>query len=130
MDSEMEIEKYSHVMHLVSTISGRLREDKDSFDLLYICFPSATITGAPKRRAMEIIEEIEPVKRGPYTGSVGVLSFCGDLDLDIIARTIIVKGNRAYIPVGCGIVADSIPEKEYQETMYKDQAQIKAIEVA
>jgi anthranilate synthase component 1 len=130
MDSEMEIEKYSHVMHFVSTISGRLREDKDSFDLLYICFPSATITGVPKRRAMEIIEEIEPVKRGPYTGSVGVLSFSGGLDLGIIVRTIIVKGNQAYIPVGCGIVADSIPEREYQETMHKAQAQIKAIEIA
>jgi len=130
MDSEMEIERYSHVMHLVSTISGRLREDKDSFGLLYACFPSATITGVPKRRAMEIIEEIEPVKRGPYTGSVGTLSFSGDLDLGIMVRTIIVKGNRAYIPVGCGIVAASVPGKEYQETMHKAQAQIRAIEVA
>lgn len=130
MEKAMEIERYSHVLHLVSTISGKLKEDKDSFDLLYACFPSATITGVPKRRAMEIIEEIESVKRGPYTGALGTLSFSGDLDMGIIVRTIIIKGDHAYIPVGCGIVAASIPEKEYQETMHKAQAQIRAIEAA
>lgn len=130
MEGKMEIERYSHVMHLVSTISGRLKEKKDAFDLIYTCFPSATITGVPKKRAMEIIEEIEPIKRGPYTGAIGTLSFSGDLDLGIIVRSIIIKGKRAYIPVGCGIVAASIPEKEYQETRYKAQAQIEAIEAA
>jgi len=130
MERKMEIEKYSHVMHLVSTISGRLKKNKDTFDLIYTCFPSATITGVPKRRAMEIIEEVESIKRGPYTGAIGTLSFSGDLDLGIVVRSIIIKGKRAYIPVGCGIVAASIPEKEYQETRYKSQAQIEAIEAA
>ncbi|MCK4648953.1 anthranilate synthase component I family protein, partial [bacterium] len=130
MERKMEIEKYSHVMHLVSTISGRLKKSKDAFDLIYACFPSATITGVPKQRAMEIIEEVESIKRGPYTGAIGTLSFSGDLDLGIIVRSIIIKGKRAYIPVGCGIVAASIPEKEYQETRYKARAQIEAIGTA
>ncbi len=130
MERGMEIERYSHVMHLVSTISGKLKKNKDAFDLIHTCFPSATITGVPKKRAMEIIEEIEPIKRGPYTGAIGTLSFSGDLDLGIIVRSIIIKGKRAYIPVGCGIVAASIPEKEYRETRYKAQAQIEAIESA
>lgn len=130
MEGEMEIERYSHVMHLVSTISGRLKKNKDAFDLIYTCFPSATITGIPKKRAMEIIEEVESIKRGPYTGAIGTLSFSGNLDLGIIVRTIIIKEKRAYIPVGCGIVAASIPEKEYQETRHKAQAQIKAVETA
>lgn len=130
MERGMEIERYSHVMHLVSTISGRLKKDKDAFDLIYTCFPSATITGVPKKRAMEIIEEVESIKRGPYTGAVGTLSFSGDLDLGIIVRSIIIKGDRTYIPVGCGIVAASIPEKEYQETRYKAQAQIEALKAA
>ena len=130
MKRKMEIERYSHVMHLVSTISGRLKKNRDAFDLIYTCFPSATITGVPKKRAMEIIEEVESIKRGSYTGAIGVLSFSGDLDLGIVVRSIIIKGKRAYIPVGCGIVAASIPEKEYQETRYKAQAQIKAIEIA
>ncbi len=130
MEREMEIERYSHVMHLVSTISGRLKKDRDAFDLIYTCFPSATITGVPKKRAMEIIEEVESIKRGPYTGAIGTLSFSGNLDLGIIVRSIIIKGKRAYIPVGCGIVAASIPEKEYQETRHKAQAQIEAIEAA
>lgn len=130
IEGEMEIERYSHVMHLVSTISGRLKKNKDAFDLIYTCFPSATITGIPKKRAMEIIEEVESIKRGPYTGAIGTLSFSGDLDLGIIVRSIIIKGKRAYIPVGCGIVAASIPEKEYQETRHKARAQIKAIETA
>ena len=130
MKGKMEIERYSHVMHLVSTISGKLKKSKDSFDLIYACFPSATITGVPKKRAMEIIEEVESIKRGPYTGAIGTLSFSGDLDLGIVVRSIIIKGKRAYIPVGCGIVAASIPEKEYLETRYKAQAQIEAIEAA
>jgi len=130
IERKMEIERYSHVMHLVSTISGRLKKNKDAFDLIYTCFPSATITGIPKKRAMEIIEEVESIKRGLYTGAIGTLSFSGDLDLGIVVRSIIIKGKRAYIPVGCGIVAASIPEKEYQETRYKSQAQIEAIEAA
>jgi anthranilate synthase component 1 len=130
MVKKMEIERYSHVMHLVSTISGRLKKDKEAFDLIYTCFPSATITGLPKKRAMKIIEKVESIKRGPYTGAIGTLSFSGDLDLGIVVRSIIIKGKRAYIPVGCGIVAASLPEKEYQETRYKAQAQIRAIETA
>ncbi len=130
MEREMEVERYSHVMHLVSTISGRLKKNKDAFSLIYTCFPSATITGIPKKRAMGIIEEVESIKRGPYTGAIGTLSFSGDLDLGIIVRSIIIKGKRTYIPVGCGIVAASIPEKEYQETRHKAQAQIEAIGTA
>ncbi len=130
IERKMEIERYSHVMHLVSTISGRLKKNKAAFDLIHTCFPSATITGIPKKRAMEIIEEVESIKRGPYTGAIGTLSFSGDLDLGIIVRSIVIKGKRAYIPVGCGIVAASIPEKEYQETRYKAQAQIEAIKAA
>lgn len=126
----MAIEKYSHVMHLVSTIRAILREDKDSFDLLRTCFPSATISGVPKRKAMELIEEVEPTRRGPYTGSIGYISPAGDLDFGIIVRSIIVKGDRAYIPVGCGIVAQSDPDSEYRETAFKAQAQLKAIELA
>lgn len=124
------IEKYSHVMHLVSTIRAILREDKDSFDLLRTCFPSATISGVPKRKAVELIEEVEPTRRGPYTGSIGYISPAGDLDFGIIVRSIIVKGDRAYIPVGCGIVAQSDPDSEYRETAYKAQAQLEAIELA
>ena len=126
----MTIEKYSHVMHLVSTIRAILREDKDAFDLLRTCFPSATISGVPKRKAMELIGEVEPTRRGPYTGSIGYISPAGDLDFGIIVRSIMVKGDRVYIPVGCGIVARSDPDSEYRETAYKAKAQLKAIELA
>ncbi len=126
----MVIEKYSHVMHIVSDITGRLRKNKDSFDVLRSNFPAGTVVGSPRKKALEIIEELEPVRRGPYAGAVGYFSFSGNLDTCITIRTIIIKGNRAYIQAGAGIVADSIPEREYQETMNKAKALIRAIEVA
>lgn len=126
----MSIEKYSHVMHIVSDITGRLRKNKDSFDVLRSNFPAGTVVGSPRKKAMEIIEELEPVKRGPYAGAVGYFSFSGNLDTCITIRTIIIKGKQAYIQVGAGIVADSVPEREYQETMNKAKALIRAIEMA
>lgn len=118
----MITESYSHVTHIVSNVIGQLNEKKDQFDLVKACFPGGTITGCPKIRAMEIIEELEPVRRGPYTGSMGYLSFSGNLDLNIIIRTLVMIGKQAYIQAGAGIVADSEPEKEYYETLYKAQA--------
>lgn len=126
----MTIEKYSHVMHIVSDVSGKLKRDKDVFDLLRATFPAGTVTGAPKVRAMEIIEELENVRRGPYAGSVGYFSFSGNLDTCITIRTIVIKGNTAYIQAGGGVVADSKPGKEYQETLNKAKALLKAIEMA
>jgi anthranilate synthase component 1 len=126
----MTIEKYSHVMHIVSDVSGRLRKDKDAFDVLRATFPAGTVTGAPKVRAMEIIEELENVRRGPYAGSVGYFSFSGNLDTCITIRTIVIKGDTAYVQAGGGVVADSKPEQEYQETLNKARALVKAIETA
>jgi len=126
----MTIEKYSHVMHIVSDVSGRLKKDKDSFDLFRSTFPAGTVTGAPRIRAMEIIEELENLKRGPYAGSVGYFSFSGNLDTCITIRTVIIKGKTAYIQAGAGIVADSNPEKEFEETLNKAKALLKAIEMA
>jgi anthranilate synthase component 1 len=125
----MTIEKYSHVMHIVSHIQGRLQKGKDSIDLLEACFPAGTVTGAPKVRAMEIIEEMETQRRGPYAGAVGYFSFTGEMELCITIRSILVHKKRAYIQVGAGIVADSNPEKEYDETIYKAGAMIRAIEM-
>lgn len=126
----MTIEKYSHVMHIVSDVSGRLKKGKDLFDLFRATFPAGTVTGAPKVRAMEIIEELENLKRGPYAGSVGYFSFSGNLDTCITIRTVIIKGKTAYIQAGAGIVADSDPEKEFEETLNKAKALLKAIEMA
>ncbi|MCD5397918.1 anthranilate synthase component I [candidate division NPL-UPA2 bacterium] len=126
----MAIEKYSHVMHIVSNVMGKLRRGKNQFDVLRACFPAGTVTGAPKVRAMEIIEELEPTARGPYAGAVGYFSFSGNLDSCITIRTIIVKGDTAYIQAGAGIVADSRPEKEYEETKNKARALLKAMEMA
>jgi len=126
----MVIERYSHVMHIVSSVKGRLRKDRDHFDALKACFPAGTVSGAPKIRAMEIIEELEPVRRGPYAGCVGYFSFSGNLDSCITIRTIILKDRVAYIQAGCGVVADSDPEREYEETCNKARALIKAIEMA
>ena len=123
----MAIEKYSHVMHLVSNIQGKLHKIKDRFDLLKAVFPGGTITGCPKIRTMEIIDELEPNARGPYTGSLGYFNFAGDMDFSIIIRTLIMKGNKAYVHAGGGIVADSIPEEEYKETLYKAQAMLEAV---
>lgn len=126
----MTIEKYSHVMHIVSDVSGMLKKGKDIFDVVMASFPAGTVTGAPKVRAMEIIDELENVRRGPYAGSVGYFSFSGNLDSCITIRTVLIKGKTAYIQAGAGIVADSRPEREYEETMNKARALVRAIEVA
>ncbi|MFZ5752927.1 MAG: chorismate-binding protein, partial [Bacillota bacterium] len=121
------IEEYATVFHLVATIKGQLKEDKDAIDLLKAAFPGGSITGAPKIRAMEIIEELETTKRNIYTGSIGYLGFDGDMDLNIVIRTIVIKDKKVYFQVGGGIVADSDPEKEYQETLDKAKALIRAL---
>jgi anthranilate synthase component 1 len=126
----MTIEKYSHVMHIVTDVSGKLRKDKDIFDVMRATFPAGTVTGAPKVRAMEIIDELENVKRSAYAGCVGYFSFSGNLDCCITIRTILIKNKIAYIQAGAGIVADSQPEKEHQETINKAKALVKAIEMA
>lgn len=126
----MTIEKYSHVMHIVSNVRGKLKKGQDAFDVLKATFPAGTVSGAPKIRAMEIIDELENVSRGPYAGCIGYFSFSGNLDSCITIRTIVVHNGQAYIQAGAGIVADSVPEKEYRETMNKARAQILAIEAA
>jgi len=126
----MDIERYSHVMHLVSHVQGRLRAGLSQFDALRSCFPAGTVSGAPKIRAMEIIAELEREKRGPYAGAVGYFDFSGNLDTAITIRTIVIKNNIAYIQAGAGIVADSIPEREYQESLAKAQALLSAIDQA
>jgi anthranilate synthase component I len=126
----MTVERYSHVMHLVSAIKGRLRSGVDRFDALAACFPAGTVTGAPKIRAMEIIDELEPTRRGPYAGTVFYVDYSGNLDSCITIRTLLVKGNKAYLQVGAGIVADSEPAHEYIETINKARAVMRAIELA
>ncbi|MFB5197134.1 aminodeoxychorismate synthase, component I [Neobacillus sp. KR4-4] len=126
----MVIEKYSHVMHIVSNVRGELANDKSSFDIIDSVFPGGTITGAPKVRTMEIIEELEPVQRGVYTGSLGWIDFSGDLELNIIIRTMLVKDGMAHVQAGAGIVIDSNPKHEYKESMKKAAALWKAKEMA
>jgi anthranilate synthase component 1 len=126
----MVIEKYSHVMHIVSEVKGKLRKGGDAFEVIRACFPAGTVSGAPKIRAMEIIEELENLRRGPYAGCVGYFSFSGNLDSCITIRTVVIKDNVAYIQAGAGIVADSDPDKEYEETRNKARAMIKAVELA
>ena len=126
----MDVERYSHVMHLVSHVQGKLRDNISSFDALRACFPAGTVSGAPKIRAMEIIAELEKDKRGPYAGAVGYFDFSGNLDTAITIRTIVVKDGIAYIQAGGGIVADSIPEREYEESMNKAGALLTAISQA
>jgi len=126
----MDVERYSHVMHLVSHVQGRLRAGLSQFDALRACFPAGTVSGAPKIRAMEIIAELEPDKRGPYAGAVGYFDFAGNLDTAITIRTIVINNGIAYIQAGAGIVADSIPEGEYQECLNKAQALLSAIKQA
>lgn len=126
----MVIEKYSHVMHIVSDVSGVLKRGRSIYDLVRASFPAGTVAGAPKIRAMEIIDEFENIKRGIYAGSVGYFSFSGNLDSCITIRTILVKGKTAYIQAGAGIVADSKPEREYKETLNKSKAMLKAIQEA
>ena len=130
VDSFMEVERYSHVMHMVSSVSGELESGVGAMDALRAVFPAGTVSGAPKVRAMEIIDELEPVRRGPYAGAIGYLSHSGDLDSCIYIRTILVRGGRAYVQAGAGIVADSDPESEYRETQNKAGAMLRAIELA
>ena len=126
----MQVERYSHVMHLVSNVEGELKQGLDAFDVLASCFPAGTVSGAPKVRAMEIIEEIEPDRRGPYAGSVGYLSYSGNMDTCITIRTLIIKDGKVYVQAGAGIVADSEPEKEYMETINKAKGMMKAVDMA
>ena len=126
----MEMEKYSHVMHLVSRVVGTLDDSHDCIDALAACFPAGTVSGAPKIRAMEIIDELEPSTRGVYAGSVGYLDFAGSLDCCITIRTIVIRDGRAYVQAGAGIVAESDPTAEYEETKAKASALITALELA
>ncbi|HMK49517.1 MAG TPA: chorismate-binding protein, partial [Thermodesulfovibrionales bacterium] len=129
-DELMITEDYSHVIHIVSNISGRLATGKDSLDVVKAVFPGGTITGVPKVRCMEIIDELEPVRRGPYTGSIGYVGFSGNTDFNIIIRSYVIKDGTAYVQAGAGIVADSDPDREYHETLKKAEALIKALEMA
>ncbi len=126
----MVVERYSHVMHIVSDVEGTLEDGKDAFDLIAATFPAGTVSGAPKIRAMEIVEELEPTRRGPYAGLVGYFSFNGNFDSCITIRTMLVKGNKVYVQAGAGIVADSVPEKEYAETLNKAKALFRSIQMA
>jgi len=126
----LQVEKYSHVMHLVSHVVGELAEGNDCYDVMRATFPQGTVSGAPKIRAMEIIEELEPTKRGPYAGAVGYFSYSGNMDTCIALRTMTVKGNTAFVQAGGGVVADSVPELEYEETLNKARALMRAIELA
>ena len=128
VDELMIIERYSHVMHLVSNVKGKLRTENDAFDLLKSMFPGGTITGAPKIRSMEIIEELEPTRRGFYTGSLGFVGYDGNMDFNIIIRSFVEKNSKVYFQVGAGIVYDSVPEREYKETINKARAMILAYE--
>ncbi|HBG46213.1 MAG TPA: anthranilate synthase component I [Deltaproteobacteria bacterium] len=130
VDELMAIERYSHVMHIVSNVKGTLKKGLDSFDALKACFPAGTLTGAPKVRAMEIIEELEPSKREVYGGCVGYLGFSGNMDMCIAIRTMVIAGGRIHIQAGAGIVADSVPEKEFEETENKARGMLKAVEMA
>jgi len=126
----MEVERYSHVMHLVTNVHGKLRGDMNAFEALRACFPAGTVSGAPKIRAMEIIAEVEPEKRGPYAGAAGYFSFSGNMDMAIAIRTMVVTKGVAYTQAGGGIVYDSVPEREYEETMNKARALLNAISQA
>ena len=130
VDEFMIIERYSHVMHIVSSVTGKLRPDKNAFDAIRATFPAGTLSGAPKIRAMEIIDELEPTRRGPYGGAVGYFSFNGNADTAITIRTLVMHDGKASIQAGCGIVADSVPETEYDESRNKARAVLRALEMA
>lgn len=130
MERNQVIERYSHVMHIVSDVVGELRDDQTSVDALMQCFPAGTVSGAPKIRAMEIIDELEPTKRGIYAGAVGYFDFSGNMDTCIAIRTMVVTENKVYIQAGAGIVADSDPHKEFVETQNKAGALVQALSVA
>jgi anthranilate synthase component 1 len=124
----MVVERYSHVMHIVSNVQGELQEGKDAFDVVRATFPAGTLSGAPKVRAMEIIDELEPLRREVYGGAVGYFSFSGNMDLAIAIRTLVIRGGKIHLQAGAGIVADSVPSAEYQECVNKALAVVKAIE--
>ena len=126
----MTIERYSHVMHITSNVTGRLNPGSSAFDALQACLPAGTVSGAPKVRAMEIIDEVEPHRRGPYAGAVGYVDFGGNMDTCIALRTIVIQDDKAYVQAGAGIVADSVPANEWQETLNKARGLLKAIEIA
>jgi anthranilate synthase component I len=126
----MTVERYSHVMHLCSNVTGKLEPGKTAFDALRACLPAGTLSGAPKVRAMEIIDELEPHRRGPYGGAVGYIDFTGNMDTCIALRTMVLKGQTAYLQAGAGIVADSVPVKEREETMNKAMSLLRALEIA
>lgn len=125
----MVIERYSHVMHITSNVTGQLTDDRDAFDALAACLPAGTVSGAPKVRAMQVIDELEPHRRGPYAGAVGYIDFAGNMDTCIALRTIVIQDGVAYVQAGAGIVADSVPEREYEETLNKARGLLKAIEI-
>jgi anthranilate/para-aminobenzoate synthase component I len=127
VDEFMVTERYSHVIHIVSNIRGALRDGATGFDLLDAVFPGGTVTGVPKIRCLEIIEELEPAPRGLYTGSIGYLSWSGDMDWNIAIRTLVSRRGEASLHAGAGIVADSDPDREYSETLYKARALFEAL---
>ncbi|HVL13305.1 MAG TPA: chorismate-binding protein, partial [Gemmata sp.] len=126
----LAVERYSHVMHLSSTVTGKLKEGLTAFDALRASLPAGTLSGAPKVRAMEIIDELEPHRRGPYGGAVGYVDFSGNMDTCIALRTMVLLGQTAYVQAGAGLVADSAPASEYEETVNKAMSLLRAIEVA
>jgi len=126
----MKVERYSHVMHITSNVTGKLREGMTAFDALRAGLPAGTVSGAPKVRAMEVIDEMEPTKRGPYAGAVGYIDFSGNMDTCIALRTLVIQGDTAYIQAGGGVVYDSVPAHEYEETVNKSRAILKAVEIA
>jgi anthranilate synthase component 1 len=126
----MTVERYSHVMHICSNVTGRLEAGQSAFDALHACLPAGTLSGAPKVRAMEIIDELEPHRRGPYGGAVGYVDFRGNMDTCIALRTMVLKGQTVYLQAGAGIVYDSVPATEYEETMNKAMGLLRALEIA
>ncbi len=130
LEDVLTVERYSHVMHLCSTVTGRLQPGKTAFDALRACLPAGTLSGAPKVRAMEIIDELEPCRRGPYGGAVGYVDFSGNMDTCITLRTLVLKGQTAYLQAGAGIVADSVPGREREETLNKARGLLRALEMA
>jgi anthranilate synthase component 1 len=127
---QMVVERYSHVMHIVSNVEGRIAPGRDAVDVLRASFPAGTVTGAPKVRAMQLIDELEPVKRGIYSGAVGYLGFNGDMDVAIAIRTAVLKAGRLHVQAAAGIVADSDPQSEWQETQHKARALLRAADLA
>jgi anthranilate synthase component 1 len=127
---QMVVERYSHVMHIVSNVEGKLLDGRDAVDVLRATFPAGTVTGAPKVRAMEIIDELEPDRRGVYSGAVGYLGWQGNMDTAIAIRTAVIRGETLYIQAGAGIVADSVPGQEWQETISKSRAVLRAVQLA